>query len=131
MAAWGLIWSCFAPTRYAPFGRNMISMKRLAWRKLLCRAKPLNREEQDYVEILTHEIERYEAIAYPMPAVSPAAMLRHLLEARSVALSEVAQATTISLSTLSSVLNGKRELNLIHIRKLAPYFGVEPGVFLD
>ena len=66
-----------------------------------------------------------------MPAVSEAAMLLHLIDAHSVTLSGVAQATNISLSTLSSVLTGKRKLNLTHIRKLAPYFGVEPSVFLE
>ncbi len=98
--------------------------------KLLARRKPLDENEQDYLESLSHEIERYEAAAHPMPAVSDAAMLRHLIEAREVNLSAVAAATGIALSTLSSVLTGKRTLNRTHIEKLAPYFGVDPGVFL-
>jgi HTH-type transcriptional regulator / antitoxin HigA len=88
-------------------------------------------EEQDYLECLAHEIERYEAENVPMPAVSGAAMLRHLVEAREATLSDVAEATGVALSTLSSVLKGKRKLNLDHIRRLAPYFGVKPAVFLD
>jgi antitoxin component HigA of HigAB toxin-antitoxin module len=46
-------------------------------------------------------------------------------------LSDVASATGVALSTLSSVLGGKRKLNLGHIKALASYFKVEPGVFLD
>jgi antitoxin component HigA of HigAB toxin-antitoxin module len=99
--------------------------------KLLGRRKALDPQEQDYFDSLSHAIERYEAEAVPMPAVSGAAMLRHLIEARDASLSQVAAGTGVALSTLSSVLNGARELNLNHIKLLAPYFGVEPAVFLD
>ena len=100
-------------------------------RKLFCRGKPLNRAEDDYFQLLSHEIERYEAVAYPMPPVPPAEMLRHLMEGHDTTLSKVADGSGVSLSTLSAVLNGKRKLNLTHIRSLASYFGVEPSVFLD
>ena len=99
--------------------------------KLLSRRKPLDAHEQDYLESLSHEIERYEAVAYPMPPVSGADMLRHLIEAREATLSQVAQATGIAISTLSAILSKKRHLNRKHIETLAPYFGVEPGVFFD
>src|SRR4051812_23223572 len=98
--------------------------------RLLSRRKPLDPLEKDYLESLSHEVERYEAVAHPIPAVSDAGMLRHLIEAKEVKLSEVASATGIALSTLSSVLSEKRHLNRAHIEKLAPYFGVEPAVFL-
>jgi HTH-type transcriptional regulator/antitoxin HigA len=98
--------------------------------KVLGRRKPLDAQEKDYLESLSHEVERYETTAHPMPAVSDAGMLRHLIEAKGVKLSEVASGTGIVLSTLSSVLSGKRHLNRGHIEKLAAYFGVEPGVFL-
>jgi HTH-type transcriptional regulator / antitoxin HigA len=99
--------------------------------KLLSRRKPLDTHEQDYLESLSHEIERYEAVAYPMPRVSGAEMFRHLMEARESTLSEVAEATGIALSTLSAILTGKRQLNRKHIQALARHFGVEPGVFFD
>ncbi len=102
---------------------------------LLSRTRPLDAKEQDYLEVLSHEIERYEAEAYPMPEVSGADMLRYLIDQREVTLSEVAQATGVAVSTLSDILNQKaarkRKLNLDHIQALAPYFGVEPAVFLD
>jgi antitoxin component HigA of HigAB toxin-antitoxin module len=99
--------------------------------RLLGRRKRLDAQEQDYLDSLSHEIERYEAAAYPLPAVSGAAMLRHLIEARGATLTEVAAATGIAVSTLAAVLAKKRKLNLAHIGVLAPYFGVQPGVFLD
>jgi HTH-type transcriptional regulator/antitoxin HigA len=100
-------------------------------RDLFCRREPLNAHEQDYLDVLSHEIERYEAEAYPIPRVSEAAMLRHLLDAQGVSLSAAAEATGIATSTLSAVSNGKRKLNVKHIRQLSAYFGVEPGVFLE
>lgn len=99
--------------------------------RLQSRREPLDTQEQDYLESLSHEIERYEAEAHPMPAVSGADMLRHLMDAHEVNLSAVAEATGIALSTLSAVLNNKRKLNTNHIPALARHFGVEPAVFLD
>jgi HTH-type transcriptional regulator/antitoxin HigA len=98
---------------------------------LLSRENPLDRDGQDYLDILSHEIERYEAVAYPMPAVSGADMLRYLMDAHENTLSEVSEGTGIAVSTLSAILNNKRGLNIAHIGLLAPYFGVEQGVFLD
>jgi len=98
---------------------------------LLSRKKALDEQEQGYLDSLSHEIERYENANEPIPDVSGAAMLRHLLDARDMTLSEVATAAGIAVSTLSSVLSGKRELNRRHIEKLAPFFGVAPGVFLN
>jgi HTH-type transcriptional regulator/antitoxin HigA len=98
---------------------------------LLSRPRSLDPQEQDYLDSLSHEIERYEAMAHPMPAVSDAAMLRHLIDAKGVTLSEASTQTGIAISTLSAVMNGKRKLNRDHLQKLAPYFGVQPGVFLD
>jgi HTH-type transcriptional regulator/antitoxin HigA len=98
--------------------------------KLQTRRKPLDPQEQDYLESLSHEIERYEDSAVPMPAVSEAAMLRHLMEAREVNLSKVAETSGIALSTLSSILKGKRQMTKEHIKRLAACFHVQPAVFL-
>jgi HTH-type transcriptional regulator/antitoxin HigA len=99
--------------------------------ELLARARPLDRHEEDYLASLGHEVERYEDAAYPMPDVSGPAMVRYLIDSREVSLSAVSEATGIALSTLSDILRRKRKLNLDHIRALAPYFGVEPAVFLS
>jgi HTH-type transcriptional regulator/antitoxin HigA len=98
--------------------------------RLLSRKKPLDEQEEGYRDSLGNEIRRYEEANVPMPAVTGAAMLRHLIDARDATLSEVAAATGIVVSTISSVLSGKRALNRGHIEKLAAYFGVGAGVFL-
>ena len=85
--------------------------------------------EQDYLEVLTAIVERYETAEHPMPPVSDAAMLRHLIDSRGVTQSKLAADVNIPMSTISEVLNGKRRLNRNHIAALSKYFGVSPAVF--
>jgi HTH-type transcriptional regulator/antitoxin HigA len=85
--------------------------------------------EQDYLDILTDIIERYEADEHPMSPVSDAVMLRHLIEARGVTQSKLAADVKIPMSTISEVLNGKRRLTRNHIAVLSKYFGVSSSVF--
>ena len=86
-------------------------------------------EEEDYLEVLGDLIEQYESEAHPMPPVSDAEMLRHLIEAKGVSQTQISDATGIADSTISEVLKGKRSLNRNHIGKLARYFNVSPDVF--
>jgi HTH-type transcriptional regulator/antitoxin HigA len=95
---------------------------------LLSRAS-LTPEESDYLEVLSDLVEAYETEAHPTGPVSDADLLNHLIEARRVSQSEVADATGIAVSTISDVLRGKRTLNRAHIGKLARYFHVSPDVF--
>jgi HTH-type transcriptional regulator / antitoxin HigA len=85
--------------------------------------------EQDYLDILTDIVEKYEADVHTMPSVSDAAMLRHLIEARGVTQAKLAADVKISMSTISEVLNGKRRLNRNHIAALCKFFGVSAAVF--
>ena len=85
--------------------------------------------EQDYLDVLTDIVERYEDEAHPMPEVSDAEMLRHLIGASGLTQSKLAADVGIAMSTISEVLHGKRELNRKQITSLAQYFKVDPGVF--
>ncbi len=89
----------------------------------------LNADERDYLNVLSDLVEAYEEKRYPMPKVSDARVLRHLIEARGVSQTEVAKATGIANSTISAVLKGVRQLTRDHIGHLAKYFHVDPGVF--
>ena len=89
----------------------------------------LDPAEEDYLEVLSDLVERYETERYPISSVTDAEMLRHLIEAKEMTQAEVARNTGIAESTISEVLSGKRTLNRSHIGKLARYFGVEPSVF--
>ena len=85
--------------------------------------------ERDYLDVLTAIVERYETAEHPMPVVSDAAMLRHLIDARGVTQSKLAAEVKIPMSTISEVLNGKRRLTRNHIAALSKYFGVSSAVF--
>jgi HTH-type transcriptional regulator/antitoxin HigA len=89
----------------------------------------LGRDEQDYLDVLSDLVERYESEEHPIAPVSDADLLRHLMEAKGVSQTEVAQGTDIAASTISEVLAGKRTLSRTHIGKLSRYFHVGPGVF--
>ena len=99
--------------------------------ELLARSKSLTRDEIDYLECLSHEIEYYEEDNLPMPPVDPIAMLEYLRDTREVTNSEVARGAGIAVSTLSSLLNGKRKLTLDHIKRLATYFHTKPVIFIE
>jgi HTH-type transcriptional regulator/antitoxin HigA len=92
--------------------------------------KRLARGEQEYLDVLTDLVEQYEEDTHPMPQVSDAAMLRHLIEARGIKQTKLAQETGIAMSTISNVLNGSRKLTRSHISTLATFFGVSPAVFM-
>jgi HTH-type transcriptional regulator / antitoxin HigA len=89
----------------------------------------LGQGEKDYLNVLSGLVESYEAENHPMPPASDAEMLRHLIEAKNVAQSQVAKANGIAESTISEILAGKRALNRGQIGKLSRYFHVEPTVF--
>jgi HTH-type transcriptional regulator/antitoxin HigA len=87
--------------------------------------------EEDYLDVLGDLIKRYEAEHHPIPPVTDAEMLRHLIEARGVTQARVAADTGIAESTISAILSGSRGLSRKHIEGLARYFGVSPAVFLS
>jgi HTH-type transcriptional regulator / antitoxin HigA len=89
----------------------------------------LDSGEQDYLDILTDIVERYEADEHPMAPVTDAVMLRHLIDARGVTQSKLAADVKLQMSTISEVLNGKRRLNRHHIAVLSKYFRVSSAVF--
>ena len=91
----------------------------------------LEPDEQDYLDVLADQVERYESERHPLPAVSEADMLRHLVEARGVTQLKLATETSIAESTISNILSGKRGMSRKHIETLAAYFKVSPAVFLS
>jgi HTH-type transcriptional regulator/antitoxin HigA len=88
-------------------------------------------DEQDYLDILTDVVEKYETETDPFPSVSEADMLRHLIEARDITQLKLATDTGIANSTISSVLSGRRGLTRDQVATLARYFKVSPAVFIS
>ena len=94
--------------------------------------RDLDPAEDDYLDVLSDLIERYEDKHYPIftDDLTDAEMLEHLIEAKGVNHAEAARGAGIAESTISEVLSGKRRLTRKQIEKLAPYFHVSPAVFL-
>ncbi len=90
----------------------------------------LDRDADDYLDILGDLIERYERAHHPLPPISDVDMLRHLIDSRGLTCTQAAQGAGIAVSTLSSILAGKRKMNRGHIEALADFFRVGPGSFL-
>jgi len=97
--------------------------------RLLDKKRPVQ-GERDYLDVLSSLVHRYEQERRPMPTVSDADMLRHLIEAKDVTQAQLARDTGIAESTISTVLGGGRRLSRNHIEKLARYFHVGAGAFL-
>src|SRR3954454_20339646 len=91
----------------------------------------LTPDEDDYLDVLGDLVRKYEKEHHPLPPVSDAEMLRHLIEARETTQARVAAEAGIAESTISAVLAGKRGLNRKHIEALARHFKVEPAVFIS
>jgi HTH-type transcriptional regulator/antitoxin HigA len=85
--------------------------------------------EQDYLDVLSDIVEKYETDEHPMQPVSDAEMLRHLIEARGITQARLAADTGVLDSTISEVLNGRRQLTRKQVAIMAKHFGVNPGVF--
>jgi HTH-type transcriptional regulator / antitoxin HigA len=91
----------------------------------------LSADEDDYLDVLGDLVEKYEAEHHPVPPVSDAGMLRHLIDSRGLTQAKVAAKTGLAESTISEILAGKRGLNRKHIEVLARHFHVSPAVFLS
>ena len=85
--------------------------------------------EEDYLDVLSDLVEKYETANHPMGPLPDGAMLRHLVESRGVTQTAVAKATGIKDSAISEVLAGKRQLSRANVEKLAHYFHVSPAAF--
>jgi len=95
-------------------------------------SKPyLGRAESEIVAVLATLIEQYESIEHPTPASTPVEMLAHLIEARNVTRAHVARETGIARSAITNILAGRRGISKSNAVRLARYFHVPVGLFLD
>jgi HTH-type transcriptional regulator / antitoxin HigA len=91
----------------------------------------LARDEEDYLDVLSDLVEKFEDRRYPIQPISGLDALRHLIESSGKTRAAVAAEAGLPESTLSEVLLGRRRLNTRHIGILSRYFRIDPGVFLD
>ncbi len=98
--------------------------------RLLARSR-LAPDEEDYLDVLSDLVEKFENRRYPIQPISGLDALRHLVESSGKTRATVAAEAGLPESTLSEVLLGRRRLNTRHIGIMARCFRIDPGVFLD
>ncbi len=89
------------------------------------------RDQADYLETLSTLVAAYEDVHHPIDVsrLGPLETLTFLLKERGLSASDLGR--ILGQRQLgSAILGGRRQLSKTHIRKLAAYFGVSPGVFL-
>ena len=90
-----------------------------------------NIDEQDYLDILSDIVEKYEKEKHPIAPVSDIEMFRHLLESKGITQLKTSKETGICISTISAILAGRRRMNRDHMVKLGKFFKVDPSVFIS
>ena len=83
----------------------------------------------EYAETLTVLIDHYESENFPMKESSGIEVLKFLMT-QNVLKQKDLVGIVGSKSTVSEILNGKRPLNLHHIKSLAEKFNVKPATFI-
>jgi antitoxin component HigA of HigAB toxin-antitoxin module len=92
---------------------------------------PLNVDQEDYLHAISTFVEAYEAARFPLEPsrITPLAALKSLLAEHGMNASDLGR--LLHNRTLGpAILSGRRALSKTHIKLLADYFKVEPGLFL-
>ena len=84
--------------------------------------------EEKLIALMTLLVENFENQNCPVLDVGPLDIIRHLMEEHNLRQKDLADVFGTE-SIVSDVLNGKRELNKEHIRRLSERFKVSPAVF--
>lgn len=97
----------------------------------LMKTESLSRAESQLLELLATLVEQYESIEYPTPKASQADLLAHLIDARGVSQAEVSREAGVPRSVITNVLKGRRKISQANIVRLARYFHVSAGAFME
>jgi HTH-type transcriptional regulator/antitoxin HigA len=81
-----------------------------------------------FLDTLGTLIHAYEAEHYPLPDVTGVEVLRYLMDEHGLTQSDLPELG--SQGVVSEILNGKRALNVRHLRLLAQKFNVSSAVFI-
>ena len=92
------------------------------------RSRTLTSAEKELAELLTLLIEDFEQRQYQLPRAKPLDVIRFLMDQHGLKQNDLVEVFGTP-SIVSEVLNGKRELNKNHIRRLSERFHVSPELF--
>ena len=96
--------------------------------KLERRSRNWSPAEAKLAELLTLLIENFEDQNYKLKAATPTEVLCELMESNGLKQKDLMDVFGAE-STVSAVLNGKREMTREHIKRLSSRFHVSPEVF--
>jgi len=96
--------------------------------KLERRSRNWSQAEAKLAELLTLLIENFEDQNYKLKAATPTEVLCELMESNGLKQKDLVDIFGAE-STVSAVLNGKREMTREHIKRLSRRFHVSPEVF--
>ena len=99
-----------------------------ALERLLFPERKLSPEEDAMATLLLHLVDHYEHRTTP-PSSSPRQVLRHLMDERQLKQADLAPIFG-TVSVVSEVVNGKRQINAKQARKLADFFHISTDVFI-
>ncbi|MDX2227019.1 MAG: helix-turn-helix domain-containing protein [Verrucomicrobiae bacterium] len=90
----------------------------------------LNKDQEDYFELLCELIETYEKPLSPEPTLKPLDLLAFLMEQHQINGSDLAKWLHVDRSLVSRIFNGERQLTVNQIKTLGQKFGVSPALFI-
>jgi HTH-type transcriptional regulator/antitoxin HigA len=88
---------------------------------------------RDYKSVLVALVVDYERSAnhrLNTSKVTAADVVLHLLDERDMSVNALAKILAVSQSSLSDMINGRRDWSKQAIIRISSYFGLEPGLFL-
>ncbi len=102
----------------------------LAELKGLMESERLSSAQEEYLDLLSALIEKYEDERYELPrAATPAEALRELVRARDITVTELGRLIN-SKGTASQMLSGDRAISKEAAKRFARYFHVPVTLFL-
>jgi HTH-type transcriptional regulator / antitoxin HigA len=93
--------------------------------------RPLNKDQDDYLEILSNLIESYEGENLPsFGRLTVPEIIKRLLEENRMTGEDLAKLLEIDGSMVRKILKGARNLTTDHIRRMCDRFSVRPDLFI-
>ncbi len=89
----------------------------------------LTQDEQDYLDVLGLLTADYDDSIYEHPDFTAVDRLRHLMEEHSLTQAALARRAGVAVTSLSDILNGKRQISPKLRAKFAECFGVSSSFF--
>jgi HTH-type transcriptional regulator/antitoxin HigA len=90
----------------------------------------LNREQADYLDMLSDVYEKWESDQFPIREARGGALIKLVLESRNETGRDFAALIGVDPSLASRILNGTRNLTAEHISKVARHYALNPACLL-